>query len=363
MRIENRSKKIIFVIFLSFFLIFSFEPALAANNSLFDEEGRTISAIKQAVPSVVSVIIYKTFTKVNLTTGETYQEKNEVGRGTGFIIDPNGLILTNRHVGGDTEAEYKVFLNDGRRFNAKVADVDKLYDLALLKIEAKGLPIAKIGDSDKLELGSTVVAIGNALGRYQNSVTRGITSGIGRSVTAVDTITGEIEQLDDVLQTDAAINPGNSGGPLINLRGEVIGINTATEAGGQSLGFAIPINAAKKIIQTYKKYGRIRRPFLGIRYMMITPDLKEERKLVLDDGALITYGNTENDLPIVPGSPADKAGLGVGDIVIEVNGLKIKGNNSLVKVLQRYNVGDRIGLKVWRSGRIIMRIVTLDELK
>jgi serine protease Do len=156
---------------------------------------------------------------------------------------------------------------------------------------------------------------------------------------------------------------GNSGGPLINLRGEAIGISTAVESIGQSLGFAIPINAARKVVDTYTKFGQIKRPFLGLRYMMITPDLKEERGLSLDDGALITYGATEADLPIIPGSPADRAGLGVGDIILEVNAIKIKGENTLVKVVQKFNVGDKIGMKVWRSGRVIMRILTLDELK
>jgi serine protease Do len=362
---QKIAQKLIFISLIFFFVFWGISPALAANFcscSLASQEQEIVAVIKKVVTSVVSIKITKLVTEINYTTGETYQIREDVGQGTGFIIDSNGLILTNRHVGGDKESEYKIFLNDGRRFDAKVADIDQLYDLALLKIEAKNLPVAKIGDSDKLELGSTVIVIGNALGRYQNSVTQGIVSGIGRSLSATDSITGQVEQLDDVIQTDAAINPGNSGGPLINLKGEAVGISTAIEY-AENIGFAIPINAAAKVIQTYKKFGKIRRPFLGIRYMMITPDLKEERGLSLDDGALITYGATENDLPIIPGSPAEKAGLGVGDIIIEVNAIKIKGQNSLVKVIQKYNVGNKIGMKIWRSGRVIMRTVTLDELK
>jgi serine protease Do len=337
-------------------------PSLAAG-SLFDEEAQGIAAIKKAVPSVASIIVSKQISKINSTTGETYFEKKEIGRGTGFIVSSNGLILTNRHLAGDRDAEYKVFLNDGRRFTGKIVDIDKLYDLSLLKIDAKNLPILKLGDSDNLQVGRIVLSIGNALGQYQNSVTKGIISGVGRSLTANDNITGQMEQLDDVIQTDAAINQGNSGGPLINLKGEAIGINTAVESFAQSLGFAIPINAAKKVVMTYEKYGKIQRPFLGVRYMMITPDLKEERSLILDNGALITYGDTEAETPIALGSPAEKAGLGAGDIITEINAIKINGENSLVKVLQRYNVGDKIGMKVWRSGRVIMRVITLDELK
>jgi len=361
----KKIKKIRFLITIFFllgnvFLIIS--PVFSASLNEFQEESQTIRVIKEVIPSIVSIKITKIIREINPVTGESYPLRKEVGQGTGFIVDSQGLILTNRHVAGDREAEYKIFLSNGRRFDAKIVDIDKLYDLALLKIEAKNLPVVKLGDSDKLELGQTVMAIGNALGRYQNSVTKGIISGVGRSLTVIDTITGNPLQLDDVIQTDAAINPGNSGGPLLNLSGEVIGVNTAIEY-AENIGFAIPINAARKIVQTYQKYGKIRRPFLGVRYMMITPDLKEERSLALDDGALITYGKTEADLPIIPGSPAEKAGLGVGDIIIEVNAIKVKGENSLVKVIQKYNVGDRIGMKIWRSGRVIMRIVTLDELK
>jgi serine protease Do len=363
-------KKAIYFLLIAGFLFSYFSlgaaPSLAASLcscSLVGEEAQGIAAIKNVVPSVVSIIVSKQISKINRTTGETYFEKKEMGRGTGFIVSPTGLILTNRHLAGDRDAEYKVFLNDNRRFTGKIADIDKLYDLSLLKIDAKNLPVLKLGDSDSLEVGRIVLSIGNTLGQYQNSVTKGIISGIGRSLSANDNITGQTEQLDDVIQTDAAINPGNSGGPLVNLKGEAIGINTAVESFAQSLGFAIPINAAKKVVSTYEKYGKIQRPFLGVRYMMITPDLKEEQNLSLDYGALIMYGDTEAETPIAAGSPAEKAGLGAGDIIIEINAIKLKGENSLVKVLQRYKVGDKIGMKVWRSGRVIMRTVTLDELK
>lgn len=296
------------------------------------EEQKVINVVKEFSPAVVSVVITK-----------------EIGGGTGFIVSEDGLVLTNKHVVLDEEADYTVFTNNGKKFSAKVLARDPLQDLAVLKIEQVGtepFPVVKLGDSDSLESGQTVIAIGNALGEFRNTVSVGVISGLGRKITASGG--GFVETLEDVIQTDAAINKGNSGGPLLNLRGEVIGINTAVVLEAQSIGFAVPVNKAKRDIEQIKGSGKIVYPFLGIRYVLINEEIKEEKNLSVDYGALIVEGSS-GESAIDPGSAADKAGLKAGDIVLEFNGEKITNENSLAKIIIKYNPGDKVTLRVLRG--------------
>lgn len=345
------------------------------------QEKLVIEAVKKASPSVVSVIItkevpvfeeyyYNPFKEFEQFFGEPFgfeipqyrqkgTEKKEIGEGTGFIISADGLVLTNKHVVYDPNAEYTVFTNDGYEYKAKVLARDPVQDIALLKIQAerKFTPIT-LGNSDDLQIGQTVIAIGNALGEFRNTVSVGVVSGLGRTITASGG--GLVETIEDVIQTDAAINRGNSGGPLLNLKGEVVGINTATVIGAQNIGFAIPINKAKRDIEQYEKEGRIAYPFLGIRYVLITKKIQQENNLPVDYGALITRGSN-GESAIIPGSAAEKAGLREGDIILEFNGEKIIPQNSLAKIIMKYKPGDKVTLKILRNGKEINISVVLGE--
>ena len=284
----------------------------------------------------------------------------EVGGGSGFIIDASGLVVTNKHVVSDEEAIFTVTLSDGTEYEAQVLAKDPVLDLALIKIDGSDLPTLPLGDSDAIRPGQSVIAIGNALAEFGNTVTRGVVSGVGRRVQAGDG-RGFSEVLDQAIQTDAAINPGNSGGPLLNLAGQVIGINTAVSSRGQSVGFAIPINAAKKTIESVQENGRIIRPWIGVRYIPVTPRLAEENNLGVTYGALIAGGASPEAPAVISGSPADKAGLAANDIVLEINGEKLEDKDSLAVIISRYDVGDTISLLVLRDGEQKERIITLEE--
>ncbi|MFH1188077.1 MAG: trypsin-like peptidase domain-containing protein, partial [bacterium] len=273
------------------------------------------------------------------------------------------LIITNKHVVADEEAEYAVLLSNGQQYTGKVLARDPLNDVAFVKIEGKNdFPYINLGDSDKIKLGQTVIAIGNALGEFQNSVSTGIISGLKRTINAGNQYGQSVEQLENVIQTDAAINPGNSGGPLLNLQGEVIGVNVAV-ASAQNIGFSLPVNDIKKCLQEVEKTGKIMRPMLGFRYTLINKALQEQLKLSVDYGALIAKGQEAADLAVIPGGPADKAGLKEGDIILEINAVKITPENNLAKILNKYNVGDEIGLRVLRDGKEIIVKVVLEEMK
>jgi len=339
---------------------------------LLEEESSTINVVETASPSVVSIIITKevannlnqfnqdlfdqfdfgwpfNFRYEQPTQPEEPEiEKREVGGGTGFIVSDDGLILTNKHVVIDEDAEYTVITNDGQKYPAEVLAKDTINDLALIRIEAEDLTPLGLGDSDNIQIGQTVIAIGNALSEFRNTVTRGVVSGVGRRIEAGGN-NGFSEVIEQAIQTDAAINPGNSGGPLLNLNGEVIGINTAISGSGQSLGFAIPINEAKQVIDSVLEHGKIVRPFLGVRYVMINKQLAELNDISVDYGALIIKSSPEV-LAVIPGSPADKAGLEENDIILEVNGQRVDQNNSLGRVLARFNPGDEVELKILHDG-------------
>ncbi len=361
------------------------EKTIVQNNYIpqTTEEQKTINLVKDNFDSVVSVIITK-----DVPIYETYYvdpfgsdwfnfqvpqyrqkgtEKKEVGGGTGFIISSDGMVLTNKHVVSDEDAEYTVLTNDGKRYSAKILAVDQIYDLAVIKIDqasqatqTKFNPV-KLGDSDSLQVGQMVVAIGNALAEFQNTVSTGVISGLGRTITA--TSGTESEVLEDVIQTDAAINSGNSGGPLLNLAGEVIGINVAKSDYAENIGFAIPINQAKKAIDQVKTTGKIVYPYIGVYYTLITPDLQTANKLSVDYGAWIGRDSSgqKAKTPFVPGSPAEKSGLKQDDIILQINGEKITLQNTLSKIIQKYNPGDVISCLVLRNGVQQTIKITLAE--
>lgn len=331
-----------------------------------NEQEATIRAINSNTPAVVNITVYETteMTNVNMETGEKTVEERKVekGAGTGFIITPDGYIVTNKHVvstDNPEETQYRVILSSGKKYYAQLIDKDPINDLAVLKIFDKNLPSVQTGSSDELQVGVSVIAIGNALGEYQNTVTKGIVSGLGRSLTASDR-RGGVEHLSNTIQTDAEINLGNSGGPLLDLRGKVVGVNVAVDQSGTSLGFAIPIDDVKPVIDSIKKHGIIIRPQLGVRYVMLTPQIAEERGVERDWGALIVEGEDDENA-IMPGSVADEAGLAAGDIIFEINAIKIKDSNNLRSVIQKYQPGDRIGMKVQRGEKVFIREVELGK--
>jgi len=344
---------------------FQATPLIAVDLSL-DEQEATIRAIKKVSPAVVSIVVNDYEEVVSVGNGQTTKtkQKTQVGSGTGFLISPDGYILTNRHVvraGDPKTAEYQIILNNKKRYFAQYIGVDPLKDLGILKIFDKNLPYIDMGNSDDLVQGTTVIAIGNALGRYQNTVTKGIVSALGRSLEASDT-RGNFEVLDNVIQTDAEINPGNSGGPLIDLQGNVIGINTAVDKDASNIGFAIPINDAKVIINSIREEDRIVRPRIGIRYIMLTPEIATENNLPRSSGAWVLKGEN-GEVAVLPGAPADKGGVEENDIIFEINAIKIEDNNTLFNIVQKYKPGDRLGLKIQRGDKIIIKIITLDEFK
>jgi serine protease Do len=338
--------------------------------------------VKKVSPSVVSIIISEdvpvdqsgnifnmgpfSFDFGNGANGNNGQDNNAptqkqtVGGGSGFFVSSDGLIVTNRHVVEDTAATYTVQTLDGKKHEAKVLARDTAIDLALIKIDGTGYPAVTLGDSNALQIGDNVVAIGNALGEFSNTVTRGIVSGLNRSLVAGGTMEGS-EEINGAIQTDAAINPGNSGGPLLTLDGEVVGVNTAVSESGQSVGFAIPINMAKRSIDSVKQYGRIIRPYLGVRYAVITPDMATQNNLPFSYGALVVRGNNPGEVAVIPGSPADKAGIVENDIILEADGTKINSDNSLGTIILNKQVGDKVNLKVYHKGDTKTVTVTLTE--
>ncbi len=262
----------------------------------------------------------------------------------------------------DLEAEYAVILEPTKKYPAKILARDPINDIAILKIKDKNLPYLELGDSGKIELGQTVIAVGNALGEFSDTISTGIVSGLSRYITAFGSLDRQAERLRGLIQTDAAINPGNSGGPLVDIEGKVIGVNTAMVMGAQNIGFAIPINAAKKDLGEVKKYGKIRIPFLGVRYIILNKEIAEKNKLPVKYGALVIR-ETFGELPVVKGSTADKAGLKEYDIILEMNGEKITAKNPLSDILQKLKIGNEISLKILRKGKEITLKAKLEEKK
>lgn len=280
----------------------------------------------------------------------TVPQKKVVGGGSGFFITQDGYIVTNRHVVSDPDAEYTVAMKDGKKYPAKIIAKDQVLDVAIIKVSGKNFPYLTLGNSDSLKLGQSVVAIGNALAEFDNSISVGVVSGLSRSVVAGDSFSGQSEQLDKVIQTDAAINPGNSGGPLIDLKGTVVGVNVAVAQGSQSIGFALPIDSIKTVIDSVLKTGSIVRPYIGIRYTQVTETLAKKNNLSVDYGIIISKGLTLEDLAVIPGSPADKAGLVENDIILEIDGQKITEDTGFSYIIRQKKVGDVVVLKVLSKG-------------
>ncbi len=330
-------------------------PFAGTETYTVNENSAVIDAVAKVNPSVVSVTLTR---NVRDYYGDIYQEE---GGGTGFIITSDGLVLTNKHVVNDDRADYTVITSEGVSYDAVVKGLDPVNDLAILEIEADGLPVIELGDSTNLEIGQKVIAIGNALNEYQNTVTTGVVSAVDRTILAGDGM-GNNEQLENMIQTDAAINPGNSGGPLVDLSGRVVGINTAIDLTAAGIGFAIPINQAKSAIESYLENGFIVRPRLGVRYIPITPEFAALNQLDVKYGALI-YSDGINELAVIPGGPADKAGLEENDIIVAVDGEKIDQNHSLAGLLQNYSPDDSVEVEYWREGELEKTNVILDEMK
>lgn len=294
---------------------------------------------------------------------EQETETVKIGGGSGFIYSDDGLILTNRHVVSDTDAQYTIVLYDGTELESEILARDNFNDLAVLKVKNPKnikLQAIQLGNSKDLKVGQRVVAIGNALAEFENTVTTGIISASGRSITASDGFSGS-EKISNLLQTDAAINPGNSGGPLVNLNGEVIGVNTAIAQNANGIGFAIPINDVKIVAETVAKHGKLVRPFMGIRYLMINENLAKKLDLNSNKGALIR-GDQENP-GVVSDSPAKKSGLKEGDIILEINNEEITEDYDIRRAIANHNVGDEIVLKILRDEEEIEIKIILGESK
>lgn len=306
-----------------------------------EEDSAIIETVKKASPAVVSI------TGVQQTLDFFGKVSNSESAGTGFIVTSDGLIVTNKHV-VSSNAGYSVFTNDGKEYEAEVKAKDPLNDIAFLKIDGKDLPTVELGDSDNLVIGQRVIAIGNALGQYQNTVTSGIISALGRAIEAGDSYSGTTENLENVIQTDTAINSGNSGGPLLNSIGQVIGINTAIDQQGESIGFALPINLAKSAIDEVKRTGKITRPMMGVRYIPITKEFAARNNLEVTEGAYI-YGS-RNQAGVLSGGPAEKAGLKEGDIILKIDDYKLSSKLSLPNIMNKYKVGDKVKVTYLRDG-------------
>jgi len=340
------------------------------------EKSPIVEVAKKVCPAVITIVITKDLPKIEgfyffpfggrefvVPKFEKEKEKTKIGGGSGFIISPDGYILTSQHVVSDPEADYTVIFEPKKKYPAKVVSRDPISDIAILKISAKNLPYLELGDSDKIELGEEVVAVGNALGEFHDTVSSGIISGMSRAITAYGgLIDRRAAELRGLIQTDAAINPGNSGGPLVNMEGKVIGINTAMVMGAQNIGFAIPINYAKRDLEEIKKYGKIRRPFLGVRYIVLNKEIAKVHKLPVDYGALIVRESLGEEA-VVKKSAAAKAGLKEYDIILEINGEKITEKNPLANLLQKCKIGEEISLKVLREGKEITLKAKLEEKK
>ncbi len=340
---------------------------------------KVLSTVRKVLPAVVSVVSEKHLSAFEKNPHTLYSfvpghseaiaqktrkdcgENVVGGSGSGFIIDKDGLVLTNKHVLGDKNTEYTVILNDGRRFEARILSTDPLNDVAVLKINARKLPVIELGDAARAELGEIVLAVGNALGAFKNTVSLGIVSGLSRSVSAKENPKGPSHEMRGLIQTDAAINTGNSGGPLVDLKGRAIGINVATVSNAQSIGFAIPINAARRDLADIRKFGHIRRPYLGVRYLVVDEYLKNKLDLPVDYGALVT--SEHMGVPaVLPGSPAAEAGIKEKDIILECDGKKITPENVLEDYLNYSSDKKGFNLIILRAGKKVgARIVPAER--
>lgn len=326
-------------------------------NRVVQEESVVIDAVERASPSVVTVSVETPRRRVlDFSPFGGFSQRIEGPKqqdiGTGFVVSANGLIVTNKHVVSDSSLKYKVITKDDKEYEAVQISRDPSNDLAIIKIDASGLAPLELGDSGNLKVGQFVIAIGTALGEFRNTVTTGVISGLGRGISAGDPFAGAVEQLDNVIQTDAAINPGNSGGPLLNSSGQVIGIDVAIAQGAQNIGFAIPINTVKDALNQFNAGGKFpQKAFLGVQYQMVSA-----QSAILNN---VTQGAYVVD--VVAGSAADDAGIKVDDIIVEFDGQKITEDTSLSNLISKKKVGDKVNVKIFRNGDTKDVVVTLKE--
>lgn len=339
----------------------------------FSNDQLSISKVVEAVgPSVVTISAEKSVLKPSSfgfnpfgfgsLFEQFYQQPSaedfetiEQDIGTGFVVlaeENNQLfIITNRHVVSDLNLNYLVYDYQDQVYEVTDIYRDPVNDLAILAVEDMNLPALSLRDSDQLQIGESVIAIGTALGQFRNTVTSGIISGVGRGITASNVFSGQQENLDNIIQTDAAINPGNSGGPLINARGEVIGVNVATSAGADNIGFALPINIVKNSLANFEATGEFDRAVLGISYTLIS----EQAAIVneVPQGAYVRE--------VFDNSNAQRAGLQAGDIITKFNGKKITETETLAKLLNEIRVGSEVELEIWREGEKETLKITLEK--
>lgn len=352
--------------------------SLSESGSVYREESEVIDVVEKTSPGVVNIVITKDVPKFKNNgfnfffnpfgaQDESSQEteKQRVGGGTGFFVSEEGMIVTNKHVVSDTTAEYTVITTDEKEYKAIVLARHPVLDIAIIKIESEQgskFPVLNLGDSDAIKVGQSVIAIGNSLGEFSNSVSLGIVSGLKRDVTA-GSGRGDSEKLTNIIQTDAAINPGNSGGPLLDIRGNVVGINVAVAQGAENVGFALSVNDIKKTIEQVKNDGKITTPFLGVRYILLDEEIQAENNLPYNYGALVSRGEKITDFAVIPGSPADKAGIVENDVILEINGKKVDNENQVSTIVSSLSVGDEVILKVWHKGDEKEVKVKLEEKK
>ncbi len=345
-------------------LLGGFLALLAFSNYFSVDKNRSQQVVLEESSAIIDVVNRVGPSVVNISTNGVSQtffgfSQATQASGSGIILSKDGLILTNKHVVVGANS-ITVTTSDNKEYkNAKVVGTDPLNDVAFIKIDASGLTPAVLGDSDQIVVGQRVVAIGNALGQFSNTVTSGIISGIGRPVVAGEG-TSETERLQDLLQTDAAINPGNSGGPLVDMEGQVIGMNTAVAGNAQNIGFAIPISQVKADISSIQSSGKLQKAYLGVRYLDINSDVSRQYSLSVDQGAYL-IGNSGQPA-IIAGGPADKAGLKAGDVITQVNGSDINAKQSLATLIGQHQPGDVVTLTILRVGKSQQISVTLGTL-
>ena len=328
------------------------------------EESVITNVVDSVSPSVVTIGIEQTRRVVDpfsidpfdpfgsLRQPQSREENIKQDIGSGFIVTADGMIVTNKHVVSDPDAKYSVITKDDKKYDVTKIFRDPTNDLAILQIEASGLQPITMGDSSSLKVGQLAIAIGTALGEFRNTVTVGVISGVGRGITAGSPYESSAERLDNVIQTDAAINPGNSGGPLLNSAGQVIGVNTAVAAGGQNIGFALPINVVKEALNSFNATGKFARPYMGVQYKMISRDLALLNEV--PEGAYVQE--------VVEGSPAKKGGVQRGDIITKIDGTSVKeGQDDVAKIISSKKIGDKLPIELWRDGEIQKIEVTLEE--
>ncbi len=350
-----------------------------------EHETKIIQAVAKVLPAVVSITIakdvkditkdlpleffrlphYQEFLEHEIQTAPKDEKgRIKIGGGSGFFVSEDGLILTNRHVVADQHATYDIGMTNGKSLEAEVIARDPINDVAILKLkDSDKVAFINIGKTEGISLGQSVIAVGNALGEFQNTVSTGVVSGLSRFISASADVMGRQERLRGLIQTDAAINPGNSGGPLVNLEGEAIGVNVAVVFGAQNIGFAIPIERAKRDLEEVRQFGRIRRSFLGVRYLLLNKFLKDRFGLPVESGALVINEGIPGDLPVIPGSPADKAGLKEFDVIVSCDGKNISEKETLEDMLSGREIGDEVSVKIFRQGKEENLKIKLEEFR